>query len=1042
MKKIIPLISWLLLAPAIAQEKPKVFTPGVNNPVGDSYVAPPQDQKLPYTFSGKAAGLQAIHSVIALYANVDYGSRYTFIFGNKTRLDDAQILGGAPIVRDGIVYVPTAFAGLLALKEFHPDVAPEYLKTKWVYSFARSTPALPENVRTVVENERSYIVLDDAAKAFGWNITKNERGLIRLSREVSPLPEIDAPTMDNVATLFDSPDALADPDVATANIPTLKGQGKWSDHVHASPEDLKLLAGPETKWPEVSEKTYDASSIDMRLLGSKVPAPGVYPRLLFSPEDVSMFYDRMKSQKLGQRTFVEWEVLFKKTWWDPTTSDGQIFLKLASDTDYKTLQWPKVDISPGAGVTHSIFDGQKPGIYSSHVNYNTNCLVSMALYCLLIGDETHGRQAATALVNYYRLIEPAVDEHNATSDSQWGVNTTGANNSETGWRGMHGVVAHMDLPFALDFGGKWMNPEQKDFMRRLIAKATYGRRDNMQAAPLRVRDINHMTWHLTSFLAASAIEGLEGCDPEVLQAGRESARAFCDWGIDENGQIFESNGKSGGGLQFQILTMNVLARRGLNLWGHPHWLKLLDAQVHATAPNGKATVSSGTWGGTSLSGPSVSMMKAFEPKNRAADYLLTQQYPELDATRLNADTYRAELEKSIARLRLPGPSYPAFVFSGIYNTDWQPTVRADLNLPTSFADPIYGLLSASSSNQPDAAWIYLHVRANQYIGSGHHHADVGMFYFSSGGVNWITESPFQKSYDGKYHNEVLIDSIAEPDGLPGRGTYVGANITAGGAFATADQTQSYTYKWTNQMVKWDGMSNSDVWGRNANTKGWEIAHDPLALAVYKGTQHNKSRPWWPSYNFSNWMPVLQSKWNPVEYAFRSAGLVRGKRDYGVIIDDLKKDDAPHLYQWTAMLGSGVVGVNVKGLRPGEVVLARAADVEAGQPKAGSPLLLVHRLNEGAAISETATDGEVDPKTGPQPYQRISMKLESKTANYRVLLIPAAAGEAFPEISYDDATRKARIHWPDLDDEIAFELQSNGRTHAIVRRGGKELVATP
>ena len=44
-----------------------------------------------------------------------------------------------------------------------------------------------------------------------------------------------------------------------------------------------------------------------------------------------------------------------------------------------------------------------------------------------------------------------------------------------------------------------------------------------------------------------------------------------------------------------------LARRGDNLWGHPHWRKLLEGQVYCTAPNGKATVSSGTWGGSAFS---------------------------------------------------------------------------------------------------------------------------------------------------------------------------------------------------------------------------------------------------------------------------------------------------------------------------------------------------------------------------------------------------------------------------------------------------------
>lgn len=42
--------------------------------------------------------------------------------------------------------------------------------------------------------------------------------------------------------------------------------------------------------------------------------------------------------------------------------------------------------------------------------------------------------------------------------------------------------------------------------------------------------------------------------------------------------------------------MIVQARRGENLWGHPHWRKLLTGQVYMSAPNGRETVTSGTWG--------------------------------------------------------------------------------------------------------------------------------------------------------------------------------------------------------------------------------------------------------------------------------------------------------------------------------------------------------------------------------------------------------------------------------------------------------------
>ena len=69
-------------------------------------------------------------------------------------------------------------------------------------------------------------------------------------------------------------------------IPTLARQGKWTDHVKVTPEQLAILNGPETDWPTAPKSEYDFTGFDETLLGSKVPPPGVYPRVLFSPEDV------------------------------------------------------------------------------------------------------------------------------------------------------------------------------------------------------------------------------------------------------------------------------------------------------------------------------------------------------------------------------------------------------------------------------------------------------------------------------------------------------------------------------------------------------------------------------------------------------------------------------------------------------------------------------------------------------------------------------------------------------------------------------------
>jgi hypothetical protein len=1019
----------------------------------DAPVAPPQDQGLAYTRSAQPKALAAIQYCVAVFA----GSRYGYINGQRTRLDPDDVLGGEAVLQDGVIYVPESFAGAISA-DVKADPIPDDLKElapRWVYTF--HLPKISIKHLGPVIGGKPYRDLASLAREAGKQVYQNQRGLLLISDSKIAFDDSDSVLGDDVVTLFDTPDRLADPDIATRYIPRLKAQGKWTEHVKYTPDQLKLLDGPPTEYETTPKDQYDLTGFNSALLGSAVPAPGVYPRLLFSKADLPMLYARMKSNKLGQKTLAEWDVLFHKSWWDPKTDDGMVFQQLVS-ADPQLQLAPVAEGKPMFMRPNGQFVGRKPVLYTSHVNYYTNCLTSMALYCLLTGDDEHGKLAAKAIANYYRMIEPLVDDLNAHADSELGTTDDLASYAGTAWRGMHGVVNHMDLGLSLDFAGTWMSDADRDLMRRIIVKSTYGRRAHGENGPTRLRDVNWVTWDLPEFLAESSIEGLEGCDPEVLQAGRETVKAFLDWGVDDHGQIFESNGKNGGGIQFQILSMIVMARHGDNLWGHPHWRKLLAAQVHATAPNGKATVSSGTWGGTSLSYQAVDEIKAFYPNDLAADYLLTQDSGLLvdagpvpaskpavallfngqsywDLPNFDPERYHAALEKSTARLRLPGPSYPSFVFTGIYDTDWKPTLRSDLNLPLVWSDPTHGELSAASDSSPDAAWLFLHGRTNQYCGSGHHHADVGMIYFSSGGVNWFGDSAFQNVYDGKYKGEVLIDGIAQPDGLPGRGTWLGDNISDHAALASIDQTQSYTWKWTNQVISWNDKGNGGVW-EGVIGRSWELATDPYMIAAYRGTSHDKYRPWWPTYLFSNYIPVCQSLFNPVKYAYRTAGLVRGKHAYGIIVDDIKKaDDASHQFQWAGMLRSGVwraaatVPANMTLLADDSALSDK--HVSDLSPRNGDPCLLVVSLSpaEGIAV-ETATNGPLDKKNVPQSYDRLVINQHGNECHYKVLMIPVVFGDSLPTVNYDPAANAATVQWSDQTDHLKFTAGSDGRTAVV------------
>ena len=1038
--------------------------PAASAPTPAPLDAPPQDQGLPYTRSARKVGLSKIKDTIGVFA----GSRYGYVKGFKVRLDQGDFTQGEAISQDGDIWVPASFAAVLDLKTVAPSPAPAYLAERWVYSLALPAAKAVGEIRQI--NGKPYVALGKLAEAKGLKVYRNPRGLLLIGEKPVAFAEFEGALLDTVITLFDTPDKFADPDIATRNIPTLKRQGKWTDHVNVTPEQLAILNGPETKWPTAPKSAYDFSGFNSGLLGSKVPKPGVYPRVLFSPGDVPALSKRIKATKAGQMALIEMEYLFKKTWWDPSTSDGGVFQKLASG-DLAGLEW---DIAPEtlpAGCPHQ-FKGQKPGIHNSHIAYVPECLTDMALYCLLTGDDAHGRQAAVAIANYYKLREPLLDEYNTISDSEFGssykrpdgrVVPMNGSGGSTHWRTMHGAVAHMNFGLALDFGGKWMTQPEKETMRRIIAKCTYGRRAYGQDNTVRFRDVNWVAWDLPHFLALAAIEGLEGFDKEAYLSNCATVRAFCDWGIDDSGVVYESNGKTAGSLQFLTLSMVTLARRGENLWGHPHWRKFLTGQVQMTSPNGKVTVNSGTqyapFSRQMLSFPFIDELKAFFPNDRRPDYLLgrAKMFAQKDDESMRhwifddftPESYRAGVSK-LKRLRLPSVTYPGFVHGVLYDADFQVIPRAELKLPLDFDAPVHGVFSSYSDATPEAAWMNIMVRPNHYFGAGHHHADAGMFHFSALGVDWFTQSPFSGAYDGKYFNLVQVDGHSEAEPAPGvngynaAAKYLGAVSSTAGACGTADLTYAYSYRWLTQP--------SQVWDDSVKAMPWELDPSPEILKIFAGTARYKMRPWWSSYTYSNYIPTSRAPFNPMRHVFRTAGLMRGMHPYGFVIDDAKKDDQAHLYQWAAMLNGGVWKADVAGLASGQVVLAfrepsanakpepvgvRAAII----PAHGEPLLLVAPLDPAASgdeamplVSVETKEGAADRKGVAQTYDRLTVNVRAAEARFKVLLIPFRMGDELPKLSYNPATLCATVAWKDQTDQITFKVAVDSRTNCVVRRG--------
>lgn len=908
----------------------------------------------------EAAKARLKDTLVAVFA----GGRHGYIKGERVSLDPDRWRTEA-IVAKGKVMVPERFAlTALGLKD------------------------LPWLGLGIAQKGKMVALADVAAKQ-KKEVFTDERGLVLVTEE--PLTLSDSPLIDSIITLFDTPEKFADPQIAYRNLPSLKAWGKLGNQIKATDEQLKAYEGPETEWKLVAKKDYDLSGVRLQELASEVPVAGVHPRVLFGPDDVPTIASRVRASVTGSKSLVEMEYLFGKSFLDPNTSDGQVFAKLgAGDVE-------------GLELEGHTFKGQKPGIFSSHVAYVPNCLTSMALYCLLTNNEALGKRTGNAIYHYYKLLEPQIDSFNDQPEVY-----------RTHWRGMHDLVAHMDLGLAYDFSATWMTDEQKALMRRVISKAVAGRRGYGQDGPARTRDVNWVTWDLTIFLANLAIEGEAGFDPEIYESGLETVRAFLQWGIDAYGLPYESNGKSGGGLEFQLLSMVALARRGENMFGHPHWRKLMEAQVQCTAPDRQVTASRGTWGSRPLDRQTVTTFKVFYPQDKYVDFLLGPAGP---GRVFDAEAYRQQLPEKPRPMRLPGPTYPGMTKTVLYDADGAGATRADLDLPLDFSDPVQGMLSSRSDDSETALWINMQARPDLYLGAGHMHHDAGSIYLQADGVTWGRDSLSPEGRASKDHSVVLIDGVGQDGDLgerPVKVRYLGAVTEEQGAIATADIKYAYDYVWTTQIARWDAP--------HAAGYEWELEPDPEVVKIFKGTQRYRVNYWWGSMT-NPWFPTLRAPFNPVQYAFRSAGLVRGKHPYAIVVDDIRKDDESHDYTWQ-MIG-GFHTVTLPSLGPEDLALSA---VPGPNVPPGTLMLLVREVGPSTCTLANSREQE-----------RTVVSARAIDPKFRLLLIPFRMGDALPQTVAGGGAGAVGLRWDDQADRLLFEVGDDQRTRICILRDGKEIL---
>ncbi|MCD8167639.1 MAG: chitobiase/beta-hexosaminidase C-terminal domain-containing protein [Bacteroides sp.] len=202
------------------------------------------------------------------------------------------------------------------------------------------------------------------------------------------------------------------------------------------------------------------------------------------------------------------------------------------------------------------------------------------------------------------------------------------------------------------------------------------------------------------------------------------------------------------------------------------------------------------------------------------------------------------------------------------------------------------------------------------------------------------------------------------------------------------------------------------------------------------------------------------QYNDVEYVFRTMHLARGKQPYLLIVDDLKKDELNHTYDWNLNLQgdallwkttgtplfrstSGISGTDLHLCieetahnRTVKNILNTHVNFVTPTPKKGDPMLLVRVLWKNADYNYPLPTFE-----RVNGFSRINIPANCTEAAFKILIFPYRFGDFLPVTHWTDDKRILTVEIEEQKDEYTFEKGEKGQTILAMKRDGREIQNT-
>jgi hypothetical protein len=793
------------------------------------------------------------------------------------------------------------------------------------------------------------------------------------------------------------------------------------------------------KWTNPNKEIfkYDADGFDFSKVG-KTPAKGIHPRIFTSPAEFSDARKRLESTQLGK-----------------------MILPLANKQNK--------EMRDGKGKFGKVYARMKTAVISTKEakEFSTdfvNQLTVQAYLAQLYNDKALLEECGIVAGNFIRSYDKYLNEIEVVPGEEHEIKQA------LFWSGY--------LPRLYDFSAAGMSKTDREAYLNMVAKNVKGKYLHGIDLPPHWRRWNHIAMSLSFPLTLFSVENEIPVDKRLLDRSREMADNYFTYQYSPEGMSSEGMNYTIGQAESYNGFLAAMVRRGdKNFFTHPHFRKFVDWAIYSMSvhPDGQWFTSGDTGTRTQLPWSIMLVYKYFFPTDAKVDYVYAHTFP-----------------KTVTKM----PDVIAFVFA----TDPDKTKEAyngipPVEMPLTYSVPSRGAFIARDSWDRNGVKFGLEGRTDTYFIS-HDHSDRGAFTLSGAGREWVVDG--FRSTQMQYHSAITIDGrgqgyFATP------AAWLGFVDSKEAAFGVIDTKYCYDWMWLKSPVA-DMMLGKEVSPRWKTGVYADVAkklaayypnekpeRDPLCKVaeMYIGNLQTNPHYWqedsWP----------MRLKNYPVEYAFRTAGLVKGTHSYVLIVDNLKKDNQEHLYEWNLPMPMDVELVSIKqlaevemqtsylnlgfnkitGLRKAgeydivlgdkqmrrnmqEVDNTAGGEWRTGQfiPTKGNPQLLVRVLDKTIAPRPNL---EPNPrlevleniKTEDMhqfylrtmgPIKRLVIPSRGNGSNFKVLLFPYFHGEEQPVTQWNENRTRLTVTWSDQKDEFTFSKGDNNRTHVKLMRDGKVI----